>query len=113
MQIAVVTRAPHDAHNMAVALDVFQITKDGGVDESGKYQMDEVERLPWPVLLQLRTLVFQVGEILILDSNGRELGYPGRKPDKWGVDIEEVDTLEEAVQVARRVMYPDPKSEED
>lgn len=55
-------------------------------------------------LLALRKPVFSIGEILILDGNGREIGYPGRKPSKWDVECEEFDTLADAANRAREVL---------
>lgn len=54
---------------------------------------------PW----DLQQPVFHVGEILILDESGREVGYPGRKPSKWVVDVADYDNLAEAVQRSREV----------
>lgn len=50
--------------------------------------------------------VFTVGEILLLDVNGRECGYPGRKPDKWDVSWEEFELgdWERAAQRAEAVL---------
>jgi len=47
--------------------------------------------------------VFRLGEILLLDSNGREYSSPGRKPSYWFVETEEFDTLKEAVARANEV----------
>jgi hypothetical protein len=47
--------------------------------------------------------VFHPGEILLLGSDDREIIYPGRKPSKWDVEIEECDTLDEAVALSRRI----------
>lgn len=66
------------------------------------------ERITQPVdpVHQLEMLidVFQVGQILIIDESGREVGYPGRKSSKWSVETEVFDTVEEAVKRARAVM---------
>ena len=51
----------------------------------------------------VRCLVFEAGEILIVDDNGREVGYPGRKPSKWSVEYEEFDDLDKAVSAALAV----------
>jgi hypothetical protein len=62
-------------------------------------------------ILCLRQPVFNVGEILILDAGGREVGYPGRKPRKWSVETEAVETLAEAAALSHRVMYPEYEEE--
>lgn len=56
-----------------------------------------------PLLLGLRCPVFTVGEILILDASGREVGGRGRKPSKWDVEVEYFDDLGAAVRRAREV----------
>jgi len=50
-------------------------------------------------ILDVRQPVFAVGEILVVDGLGREIGYPGRKPDKWDVEYEGFDDV--AVAAAR------------
>jgi len=55
------------------------------------------------VLAGLAYPVFEVGELLVLDHNGREpCGY-GRKPSKWVVEYEEFGSIEDAVRRAREV----------
>jgi len=46
--------------------------------------------------------VFGLGEILIIDSNGRTIP-DGRKPGKWDVECEYFDTIEDAVKRAKEV----------
>lgn len=40
---------------------------------------------------------FTLGEILLLNENGREFCGRGRKPSKWFVTCEEFDTLKKAI----------------
>lgn len=47
--------------------------------------------------------VFNVGEILILNDSGREVCYPGRKPSKWRVQVEEFTDLNEAIARSKQV----------
>ena len=47
--------------------------------------------------------VFHLGEILILDQNGREAAGMGRKPSKWSVEYKEFDTIEEAIECAKEL----------
>lgn len=49
------------------------------------------------------TPVFQKGEILIVDTSGREIPYPGRKPSKWYVTAEYFKNIEEAIKKAIEV----------
>lgn len=41
--------------------------------------------------------VFELGEILIVNRNGREISGKGRKPDKWYVEYETFWTLRAAI----------------
>lgn len=52
----------------------------------------------------IRTPVFAVGELLVLNESGREVGANGRKPSKWFVEVEEFDNIDDAVRRAREVM---------
>ena len=47
--------------------------------------------------------VFHLGEILILDNSGREVGGLCRKPSKWSVEFQEFDNLDEAVQKSKNL----------
>lgn len=49
------------------------------------------------LFLSFRGTVFILGEILILDLDGREPHGHGRKPGKWGVTCEEFDDIESAI----------------
>lgn len=61
-------------------------------------------------LWDLRMPAFHVGEILILDEpGGREVGYPGRKPSKWFVEVAEYADLDTAVTRAREVLDAETK----
>jgi hypothetical protein len=46
--------------------------------------------------------VFELGEILIIDSNDRTIP-DGRKPGRWNVGCEYFDTIEDAVKRAKEV----------
>lgn len=129
-EIVVVTKVPDaeagNAGNMALAGFDLYWTPDDRLNED-QNEKDEIgldkvrpfvevlkEMLEDPegskalsFILCLRQPVFHVGEILILDAGGREVGYPGRKPSKWSVEVETVETLDEAAALSHRVMYPD------
>lgn len=47
--------------------------------------------------------VFELGEILILDNDGRELSGHGRKPSKWMVEHQSCETLEEAIKLTEQL----------
>jgi hypothetical protein len=54
-----------------------------------------------PAYLNLRAPVFVLGEVLVLDGDGREVAGRGRKPDKWDVDCERFDSIDDAIARAR------------
>lgn len=62
---------------------------------------DETPR--WKAI-NIRTPVFTLGEILVLNECGREIGGHGRKPSKWWVEYEEFPTIEQAIKRAEEVM---------
>lgn len=47
--------------------------------------------------------VFFVGELILVDLNGRELSYPQRKPSKWDVEMKTFpfEKVDEAIACAR------------
>jgi hypothetical protein len=47
--------------------------------------------------------VFHLGEILILNESGREVGGMCRKPSKWSVEVEEFSHLDDAVQKSKNL----------
>ena len=47
--------------------------------------------------------VFALGEILILDETGREIGGDRRKPSKWFVEYKEFYNVEEAIKCSEEV----------
>lgn len=84
---AVVTDAPQGEGNLAAAIDTYMVVDFASPQNNYR---DTVAQLAPQHALGLRQPVFHVGEILILDlESGREVGYPGRKPAKWQIEIEE------------------------
>lgn len=57
--------------------------------------------------LSLYRPVFHVGEVLIVNLDGREIAYPQRKASKWDVGYEMFDELEPALERAREVYERD------
>ena len=47
--------------------------------------------------------VFCLGEIIIVDSFGREIIGAGRKPSKWHVEYKEFTSIKEAVKLANKI----------
>ncbi|NUS02015.1 MAG: hypothetical protein HOV97_05560 [Nonomuraea sp.] len=102
-EIAVITKAEiGNGGNLACNLDVFQV-----VGHDPTTGIERTERVDPRIALGVRTPVFYPGEILILDESGREIGFPGRKPSKWSVEYQVVDSLDEARLLAERVMNGD------
>jgi hypothetical protein len=91
------TGDPRTGGNMATPIGEIFIATGGG---------DGTECRPLDLLSQmsLRAPVFTVGEVLLLDSSGREISGRGRKPSKWVVEVEYCDTLEEALTVVDRLL---------
>lgn len=103
MRFGVITEvsAPEDGGNMACDLDIFRVVEERSAANGFT---ERLEQVPPQTLLGLRTPVFSVGEVLILDDGGREIPYPGRKPSKWSVGCEEFDDLEAALARAKEVL---------
>lgn len=56
--------------------------------------------LAFHVMVNGRVPVFILGEVLLLDENGREMFGKGRKPSKWDVDCQEFDSIDQALACA-------------
>ena len=98
-QIAVVTEV-HDT-DVAVALDVTLALPDA----TDPFTTVPVSDVFGPgALLAMRRPVWTLGEILILNADGREVAGLGRKPSKWSVGITPADSIEDAVGVAQLVL---------
>lgn len=101
MRFAVVTRVASpeagEGGNMATALGLCQPIPGS--------QLLEVRPAPASLQLQLRMPVFHLGEILILDPDGREPHGLGRCPSKWDVDLAFFDDLNAAVAKARKIAF--------
>ncbi len=100
MKFAVVTEVDRE-HNYCNEVAVKLKSSVSGylriVDSDADYEEVDESRV-------IEVPVFFVGEILILDEDGREPGYPGRKPSKWAVKIECYDQVEEAVKRVNQVL---------
>lgn len=103
MKYGVITKVPpiENGGNLATAMDILVETSQP--TEQNDY-LGTYERVGFPTVLSLRRPVFNVGEVLLLDDNGREIPYPQRKPAKWSVTCEEFDNVEAAVTRAREAM---------
>lgn len=104
MKYGVITQVPErlDFGNMASGIGQVFVQIEQGND-SNDYQ-PVYQEIGFPTALALHVHVFEVGEVLILNDDGREIPYPGRKPAKWSVTCEEFDTVEAALERATAVM---------
>ena len=62
----------------------------------------QTDKTPFP---HVQLPVFTVGELVVVDANGREVNGHGRKPRRWFVDFEVYDDFETAI--ARAVQVSD------
>lgn len=114
MQIVVVTKVPEpeSGGNMAVAgFDLYWATGEkvdylDKVEPFVDFLKEALGDKSLGFILNMRAPVFNLGEVLILGDSGREIGYPGRKPSKWDVEVTEVPTLEAAELLSQQTMYP-------
>lgn len=106
MKFGVITEVPplKNSGNLAVSfgeicIKIEQPSEDN--DYEGRY-----EDVGFPAALAIQKRVFNVGEVLILNDDGREIPYPGRKPAKWSVTCEEfeITELDRALARAREAM---------
>lgn len=95
MRFGVITEVgdPESGFNMAVPMGELYISTNGL----------ECRRVGGIEQMAFRVPVFTLGEILILNNDGREIAGRGRKPSKWLVVCEEFETLEEAVARAQDI----------
>ena len=84
--------------NSANLIEVWRETGETHPDYEWSHRQEEIPvgELVESGLLDLYTPVFHVGEIIIVNDYGREIGWPGRKADKWDVTYESFDCLADA-----------------
>ncbi len=94
---------PESGGNMAAVVGLYEVAPES---EDNPYGL-KVRQIDGPrgldVLLRMRHEVFVLGEILILDEYGREYAGHGRKPDKWSVQTETFDSIDDAIAKAKEV----------
>jgi hypothetical protein len=103
---AVITKVPSKGvpGNLALSDEIFVQTEPPSEKNEFEGKHKPLQEVIGVAVLMLRKPVFHLGEILILDANGREFGYPGRKPSKWLVTYEEFKTVQEAIVRAGEVL---------
>lgn len=93
-----------DDRDMALAFGVFIETEP--MRESNGWRAKHtpvIEALGVDAMLSMRQAVWKLGELLLLDANGREVVFPMRKPDKWHVEVETFDLIDDAIARALEV----------
>lgn len=89
--------APETGGNLAMCVPYVKVAEgDESNDWIGTFAV-------WPqfLALDLRAPVFRVGEVLILDDDGRD--QFGRKPGKWDVVVEDFKSAEAAAARVREL----------
>lgn len=71
--------------------------------ESRIMSLGQLQQLVFAALVNLREEVFTLGEILLLDCDDRDIPTT-RKPSKWLISIEQVDSLDEAVALSLKTI---------
>lgn len=76
---------------------------DFAVKRNGKWTVGADEIIDKEKFINVRIPAFELGEIVIVDlDTGREIDGAQRKPSKWVLEYEEVETLEEAIKIAQK-----------
>lgn len=100
MKFGVITRIPDaekgESGNMAFALPYF-LTEQPGPTNDFLGRVESGAKVLGAAAIAVRMPVFSLGEVLILDADGREIAGDRRKPGKWDVDCETYDRLDEAL----------------
>lgn len=102
-EFCVITKVPDVTNmgNLASLIGCVIQTEEPSKDNDfrGVYRhLHEVDpELALLLMLKGRIPVFSLGEIIILDESGREVGGHMRKPSKWDIEYETFTTLAEAV----------------
>lgn len=92
LTFAVITKVPDPKHSDGNLASVVLYADGGGFHP-----------LAAQIALSGRIPVFTLGEVLILNADGREPFGEGRKPNKWDVSYEDFSTIEEAIVRARDI----------
>ena len=91
-------RRPLDGETLYVEMagteDKALTTAPAGVDAAAWFRLH---------VLRVKLRTFWLGEILLVDRDGREVAGHGRKPDKWDVDCEFFWTSRAALRRARQL----------
>jgi hypothetical protein len=84
--------------------DVMTMANACGYKAYRHYDDEENDGISREDVVHVCLPVFSLGEILILDSCGREVAGRGRKPWKWSVEYAVFDDLDKAIECAQKVL---------
>jgi hypothetical protein len=84
--------------------DVVTMANACGYKAYRHYDDEENDGISREDVIHVCLPVFSLGEILILDSCGREIAGRGRKPSKWSVTYKEFDNLDDAIECANKIL---------
>ncbi len=94
---------PEEGTNMASVMGLYEVAPESEDNPYGLKVRALSGQQAMGIMLKLRRPVFILGEILLLDSFGREYAGQGRKPDKWEVKTETFDNIKDAIARAQEV----------
>ena len=100
-KFCVITKVPDpetDSGNLAAAILHWDKEHTANVPEK------DLNTVKMFTLMAARMEVFTLGEILIVNEDGRETFGNGRKPSKWFIEHETFDTIDEAIIRANQVV---------
>lgn len=116
MRLAVVTwvpdpEGPEGRGNLAAVIGELFVDETGGriAAQAPIVRLEHMRGLSTQqaigFVLSLRHEVFHIGEILVLDDDGREIGWPQRKPEKWHVRTQRfgIHEIEAAIALASQL----------
>lgn len=109
IRYAVITRVPEPGDRGNLATQLGQVFLDPQATGAGiDTPPQSLGKALGNPMLEVYVLgpVFRLGELLIVNGDGREMAGGGRKPNKWDVDAEYFDEPEPAVRRALEVSTP-------
>ncbi len=110
MKLVVITEVPErkGIGNLASAIELYfeeERPSPRNNFEGKVVDLHEVDpNLAMIAALKLRAPVFHLGEVLLVDEDGREVGGLMRKPNKWDVTYEEFSLVGDAYRRVQEVM---------
>lgn len=105
VQLCVITWAPDVEDNYC---DDFEWTAKEECKGNVSYNVRDKQ-------IEVKKRVFYPGEVFLVNDYEREIGYPGRKPSKWGIGyrLYPLDQIAEALKLAEMLSGNDDGLLED